>query len=95
MSWESIVTKEWEKQAEAGDGQFAIACAIMHVARALDRLGTADAATPMGAIEFLAVEVKGVATAMEDMASQFAKISDHFDVLTQIADGFGDKGGIK
>jgi len=35
-----------------------IACAICHLARAIDRLGTADAATEMGAIELLATEVQ-------------------------------------
>jgi hypothetical protein len=40
------------------DGMFAIAQALEKVAGALDRLGTADAATPMGAIEMLACEVR-------------------------------------
>jgi len=40
------------------DGLFAIAFAIGSLARAIDRLGTADAATPMGAIEFLSLEIK-------------------------------------
>jgi len=38
------------------------------VANAIDRLGTADAATSMGAIEFLASEVKRVADAHEIIA---------------------------
>lgn len=43
--------RDWQERADDGDGQFAIACALMAVARSIDRLGNADAATPMGAIE--------------------------------------------
>ena len=50
----------FEDNARKGDGQFAIAFAIMQVAREhknvayqLGRLGLADAATPMGAIEMM------------------------------------------
>jgi hypothetical protein len=39
-------------------GILAIAEAINNLARAIDRLGTNQAATPMGAIEALALEVK-------------------------------------
>jgi hypothetical protein len=35
-----------------------IAHALCHVARAIQELGTADAATPMGAMEMLAMEVR-------------------------------------
>lgn len=49
-----------------------IAQAIRLVANALDRLGTANAATPMGAIEFLAIEVRNgsqaIAGAIGDLA---------------------------
>ena len=42
-----------------------IASALAHVAQALHWLGTADASTPMGAIELLAKEVKGVAESLD------------------------------
>lgn len=44
-----------ETLTEALDG---IAAAIEMVARALDRLGTGDAGTSMGAIELLSLQVK-------------------------------------
>ncbi len=40
------------------DGLLAIAEAINGLARAIDRLGTNGAASPMGAIEVLSVEIK-------------------------------------
>ena len=46
--------------------------AINRLARAVDRLGTADAATPMGAIEVLAVAVRegcaAIASALGELA---------------------------
>jgi hypothetical protein len=42
--------RDWEHFAE-DDGVYAIAVAIMRLSQAIDRLGNADAATPMGAIE--------------------------------------------
>lgn len=47
------------------NGLYAIAEAVSELARAIDRLGTKDAATPMGAIELLASEVKRIADNME------------------------------
>lgn len=47
------------------NGHQAIAGAIRELARAIDRLGTNDASTPMGAIELLASEVKRIADNME------------------------------
>jgi hypothetical protein len=49
--------KEWEIHADDGDGQFAIALALMEVARSIDRLGNGDAATSMGAIEAFGLHI--------------------------------------
>ncbi len=46
------------ESANVVDGLFAIAHALNKVAQALERLGTNDAATPMGAIEMLSLEIK-------------------------------------
>lgn len=50
----------FEEKARAGDGQFAIAFALLEIAQQqkacayqLERLGIGNAATPMGAIELL------------------------------------------
>lgn len=63
-----------EARASA-DGAFAIAFALLRmtdafkgIAGALHRLGTADAATPMGAIEVLSGEVGRVADAIQSVA---------------------------
>lgn len=54
------------------DGLAEIAESISAVARSIDRLGLADAATPMGAIEVLSREVRdgmvSIAGAMESVA---------------------------
>lgn len=51
-----------------------VAKGLFAIARAINQLGTADAATPMGAIECLALEVKNgfaeVATAIERAAEE-------------------------
>lgn len=71
----------FEAQARKGDGQFAIAFAIMQVAREhknvayqLGRLGLADAVTPMGAIEILSKALgdglDGIASAITEAADQ-------------------------
>ena len=58
------------------EGLFAIAEGLQAVARALDRLGVNDAGTSMGAVEFLAKEVKvglaGVCEAIEDLDPDMA-----------------------
>lgn len=41
----------WHKFANDGDGQFATACALLALTRAIDRLGNGDANSSMGAIE--------------------------------------------
>lgn len=46
------------------DGLFAISRAIEKLSRAVDRLGTNDAATQMGAIELLAKETRDGLTAI-------------------------------
>ena len=46
------------ENANVVDGLFAIARSLSRVAKALERLGTNDASTPMGAIELLSLEVK-------------------------------------
>lgn len=55
----------FEAKARGGEGAFAIAFALMKLASAQDRtatwvkhLGLADAATPLGAIEALMVQLK-------------------------------------
>lgn len=54
-----------EDKARAGEGQFAIAFALLQIAReqrsvayALKQLGLGDAASPMGALEYLSVTLK-------------------------------------
>ena len=67
----------FEDRARKGDGQFAIAFALMQSAREqknlayqLGRLGLADAATPMGAIEILSKTIddasKAIVASIED-----------------------------
>lgn len=57
----------WEAKAEK-DGLYAIAVAIKELAGAMRKLGLSDAATQMGAMELLAKEVKGVASALDDLS---------------------------
>lgn len=71
----------FEDKARAGDGSFAVAYALLRMAEAqnataaaLRQLGTGDAATTMGAIELLAVEVRDGARAIE--AALLAGIPD-------------------
>lgn len=47
-----MVNRDWEEKAET-EGTYAIACALMAVAGAIQRLGNADAASPMGGLEAL------------------------------------------
>lgn len=58
--------------------------AIQFVGRALDRLGTADAATPMGAIEMLAMEVKN---GFEGAERGFERVAEH---IGQLVNGFDE-----
>jgi hypothetical protein len=74
------IMDEFESRARAGDGQFAIAYAMMEVARAaksaayaLERLGLGDAATPMGAIELLS---KGLNDGASDIADAIRAVAE-------------------
>jgi hypothetical protein len=65
----------WEQIADGPSddaGQYAIAVAILSLARAIDRLGNADAATPMGGLEALGDCIlkanSSVAVALHDVA---------------------------
>lgn len=49
---------DWENYADNGDGQYAIALAILQLAYQVKSLGNGDAATPMGAIEALGKSIK-------------------------------------
>ena len=64
--------KEFRDRAE-DDGQYAIAYALLRVARAIDRLGNADAATPMGGMEALG---KVVGDQLEAIASALGSLAD-------------------
>lgn len=73
----------FEDRARKGDAGFAIAYALIDLtdaqeatAKALQRLGMADAATPMGAIETLALEVKNAARLLTE-AMERADSADH------------------
>ena len=63
----SFENKLYEEFEATVDGHIAIAIALMHVANAINRLGTNDAATQMGAIELLAGEVKSAAAALSSI----------------------------
>ncbi|WP_213741905.1 hypothetical protein [Bradyrhizobium sp. dw_411] len=67
----------FEERARAGDGPFGIAYAILNLAdaqiataRALNKLGVADASTPFGAMENLAMELKRVGEAVSGALSE-------------------------
>jgi len=77
----------FEDKARAGDGQYAIAYALMESSRVqkdiayqLSRLGLADAATPMGAMEALGVSLEkgldGVASAITETAKAITEASE-------------------
>jgi hypothetical protein len=60
----SEISDHWIDKADDGDGQYAIAIALCRVAAAIDRLGTANAATPMGALEMVAFELSKIGPAL-------------------------------
>lgn len=69
----------FEERARSGDGAFAIAYALielknaqMQTARALNKLGVGDASTHFGALENLAMELKGAANAVSEAGSAIA-----------------------
>lgn len=53
-----FVTDVNGEEFNVADGLYAIASSLDNVARALRDLGTANASTPMGAIEILSMEIK-------------------------------------
>jgi hypothetical protein len=63
----------FDKRAKNGDGSFAIALAILRLAdaqmvqaRAIQRLGNADASTHLGALEALGIQVEKIAQAISE-----------------------------
>lgn len=71
----------FEKKARAGEPGFAIAWALMDLAdaqeataRAIQRLGNADASTHFGAIEALGMEVGKVAEALTSISSSVSDV---------------------
>lgn len=70
--------QDWHNRADEGDGQYAIAIALCRVAAAIDRLGNADAATPMGAIEGLAAHL---GEKVELVAESLDRIANRVDEL--------------
>jgi hypothetical protein len=69
-----LFTEDRGETVNIVDGLLAIAGAIDCLARAIDRLGTADAATPMGAIEILSMEIK---EGFSSVASAIAEGHEH------------------
>ena len=69
-----LFTEDRGETVNIVDGLLAIAEAIGSLARAIDRLGPANAATPMGAIEILAMEVK---EGFSSLASAVAEGHEH------------------
>jgi hypothetical protein len=73
------------------------------ISRALRDLGTADAATPLGAIEFLGVEIKegleAVASSIRELSESFAEIAnairEHSSHGQASGPGAGDQGGTR
>lgn len=76
----SVTISPTSYDPELSDGAN-IANALFAIARALDRLGTNDAATPMGAVELLAKEVRDGADAM---ANSLQGLTDAVDRLAPI-----------
>lgn len=55
------------------DGQYAIAFALMQVARSIDRLGNGNASTPMGAIEAYGMHI---GEKIDEMTNAFNSIAE-------------------
>jgi hypothetical protein len=60
--------RKWEDFSD-DDGAYAIAVALLQVAAAIDRLGNADAATPMGAMEALGAVLSDKLERLADVIS--------------------------
>jgi methyl-accepting chemotaxis protein len=71
---------DWQARAEAGDGSFAIALALLNLTTAVKWLGTGNAATPMGAIEFLATHI---GEKIESLASSTLHVSTSLDRVAE------------
>lgn len=75
------------------DPGWAVAFALLELAKAgdrianaLHRLGTADAATPMGAIELLASEVAEIAPQLNSLGEAVFEIGDVLGAMRRRAD---------
>jgi len=73
----------FEDKARKGDGSFAIAFALMQIARhqkslayQVQSLGLGNAASPMGATEFLATSVRDVGDAISSALQAIADRDD-------------------
>jgi hypothetical protein len=58
------------QRGDIAGGLYAIADALRHVAKAINRLGNADASTPMGALEALGAVHK-------EAANELARVLEH------------------
>lgn len=70
---DQLIHDFFEERARAGDGAYAIAYAILnlteaqiHTARAINKLGVADASTHFGAIESLSMEIVKAGTSIAE-----------------------------
>jgi hypothetical protein len=79
-----------ENRARDGlDSGWAIAFALLRVADALNRLGTGNAATEMGALEFVGSQIGKVAEALESVASEVGGVAISIDQLDETAAKIG------
>jgi methyl-accepting chemotaxis protein len=97
---------DWKiKEKAETDGQYAIAWGLLCIATQLKWLGTGDAATTMGAIEYLTTKIEesgraiaepldSLAAAVQEVASALSKIAEATketnDKLNEIADAIED-----
>jgi len=70
-----LISKYQGERVNIVDALFAIGEAIDALARAIDRLGLNGAASPMGAIEVLSLEVKGLGDKIAEGLSSLAEVS--------------------
>ena len=73
----SSIQGYFESRAREGDGQFAIAFALMALTTSIKYLGTGDAASTMGAIEFLATAVETAGRNISDALQSDVHRTDH------------------
>jgi hypothetical protein len=76
---EPVIKDVFEAKARNGDGAFAIAYALIDLAdaqeataRALQKLGLADASTHLGALEALGMQIEKAATILGDQLESAA-----------------------